>query len=295
MAFLQFTSGSTSRPKGVVLTHANLLANAHNIVDIGLDARPDRDAGVTKLPLFHDMGLIGFVLSPLLEGIPVSFMSPLMFLKRPSTRLKGISRYKGTNSFGPNFAYALSIKRIRPHEIEGIDLSSWRVAGCGAEPIRAETLEAFATAFAHKGFRKDIFLPAYGMAESTLAISFDKGLHTDFVRASTLWTEGRAEPSESSADDTLRIVSCGKAFEGHDVGVFALDDDLSDRPLPDRRPAHSCVPMRTQMGKGTPPASPPSSAACLINTCSGSPSIHSMTMYGTPSWSPRSRIWTTWG
>lgn len=234
MAFLQFTSGSTSRPKGVVLTHANLLANAHNIVDIGLDARPERDAGVTWLPLFHDMGLIGFVLSPLLEGITVSFMSPLMFLKRPSTWLKGISRYKGTISFGPNFAYALAVKRIKPHEIEGVDLSSWRVAGCGAEPIRAETLEAFATAFASKGIRKDIFLPAYGMAESTLAISFDKGLHTDFVRASTLWTEGRAEPSEPSSDDTLRIVSCGKAFEGHDVGVFALDDDRSERPLPER-------------------------------------------------------------
>ncbi len=233
-AFLQFTSGSTSRPKGVVLTHANLLANAHNIIDLGLGATPGNDAGVTWLPLFHDMGLIGFVLAPLLDGISVTFMSPLMFLKRPATWLQGMSRYKGTISFGPNFAYALAVKRTKERELEGVDLSAWRVAGCGAEPIRAETLESFASTFASRGFRKDAFLPAYGMAESTLAISFDRGLHTDRVRASALWAEGRAEPVGNDEDDSLRLVGCGKSFEGHEVGVFALDDDKSERRLPDR-------------------------------------------------------------
>jgi fatty-acyl-CoA synthase len=235
ICFLQFTSGSTSRPKGVVLTHANLMANCHNIVNLGLQATHRQDAGVTWLPLFHDMGLIGFVLAPLLDGIPVTFMSPLMFLKRPATWLQGISRYRGTVSFGPNFAYALAVKRSRPQDLEGLDLSCWRVAGCGAEPIRAETLESFAQAFGELGFRRDAFLPAYGMAESTLAISFSKGLFTDRVRASVLWAEGKAQPvADDAADDALGLVSCGAAFEGHEVGVFAMDDETGAARLPER-------------------------------------------------------------
>ncbi len=234
VAFLQFTSGSTSRPKGVVLTHANLKANAHNIIVEGLRADPETFSGFTWLPLFHDMGLIGFVLSPLLYGIRVSFMPALMFLKRPATWLQGMSRTKADISFGPNFAYALCVKRIREREIEGIDLSSWRFAGCGAEPIRAENLEAFAKAFGPYGFRQQAFLPAYGMAESTLAITFGKDIPTDVVKASALWTEGRAQPCDVSNDDCLRIVGCGKAFDKHEVGVFALDDDQSERPLADR-------------------------------------------------------------
>jgi fatty-acyl-CoA synthase len=234
-AFLQFTSGSTSRPKGVLLTHANLLANIHNIISPGLQATAEGDAGVTWLPLFHDMGLIGFVLAPLFRGINVTFMSPLMFLKRPATWLQAVSRYHGTISFGPNFAYALAVKRSRPKDLEGIDLSHWRVAGCGAEPIRAETLDAFAVAFEHLGFKREAFLPAYGMAESTLAISFAHGLSTDRVRASRLWAEGRAESvAPDETEDVLSLVSCGKKFEGHEVAVFAMDDEAGERRLPDR-------------------------------------------------------------
>jgi acyl-CoA synthetase (AMP-forming)/AMP-acid ligase II len=234
-AFLQFTSGSTSRPKGVVLTHANLLANARNIVEIGLEASAQDDRGVTWLPLFHDMGLIGFVLSPLIRGINVTFMSPLMFLKRPASWLQAISRYKGTISFGPNFAYALAIKRSRPKDLEGLDLSHWRVAGCGAEPIRPETLDSFAEAFKAIGFRREAFLPAYGMAESTLAISFSKGLFTDSVRASTLWSEGRAAPAEiDTTQDVLRLTSCGGEFDRHQIGVFAIDDETGAQPLGER-------------------------------------------------------------
>jgi fatty-acyl-CoA synthase len=233
-AFLQFTSGSTSRPKGVVLTHANLLANIRNIVVEGLRIDPDVDAGLTWLPLFHDMGLIGFVLAPLAHGIQVTFMSPLQFLKRPAQWLQAMTRYRGTITFGPNFAYALCIKRVRNKELEGVDLSAWRVAGCGAEPVRAETLELFADKYAAHGFRKDAFFPAYGLAESTLAVSFARGVPTDSVKASVLWSEDKAASADEGNGDVLRLVCCGKAFEGHQVRVFSLDATSATSPLPDR-------------------------------------------------------------
>src|SRR4051812_26736463 len=171
IAFLQFTSGSTSRPKGVTLTHANLMANIKCIMHDGLGAS-DADVGVSWLPLYHDMGLIGFVLAPLVKRTSVVFLPPLLFLKRPVSWLQAITRHKGSIAYGPNFAYALCVKRVRERELEGLDLSSWRVAGCGAEPIRPETLEAFSEMFAKVGFKKEALLPSYGMAESSLAISF---------------------------------------------------------------------------------------------------------------------------
>ena len=234
-AFLQFTSGSTNRPKGVILSHANLIANAHVIMIQGLHTVPEEDSGFTWLPLFHDMGLIGFVLSPLIYSTTVTFMSPLQFLKRPSIWAKGMSRFRATISFGPNFSYALAIKRVRPNEIEGIDLSRWRLAGCGAEPVRAETLEAFSDYYAPYGFKKEAFAPAYGLAESTLLVSLSKGVPSDRVKASTLWANDEAVPCEESDPDALRIVSCGKAAEDHQVGVFPLDDTKCEQPLPDRK------------------------------------------------------------
>ena len=233
-AFLQFTSGSTSRPKGVVLTHANLMANIRNIVTEGLHVDPEVDAGLTWLPLFHDMGLIGFVLAPIVHGIAITFMSPLMFLKRPAIWLQAMSKFKGTITFGPNFAYALCVKRVKDRELEGLDLSHWRVAGCGAEPIRAETLEVFADKYASCGFNKQSFLPAYGLAESTLAVSFSNGVPVDRVKASVLWSDDKAQPCGEDEPDALRIVSCGKCFEGHEAKVFALDDERCDNPLPER-------------------------------------------------------------
>lgn len=234
VAFLQFTSGSTSRPKGVVLTHANLLANIRNIGVEGLALDPTVDVGVAWLPLFHDMGLIGFVLTPLVHTVSVVFMSPLMFLKRPAIWLNAMSRYRGTITFGPNFAYALAVKRVRESELKGVDLSSWRVAGCGAEPIRPETLEAFAATYEKYGFRKEAFYPAYGLAESTLAVAFSRGVPTDRVKASTLWSEGRAEPVEEGDEDSLRIVNCGPAFEKHEVAVFPMEDETAANPLAER-------------------------------------------------------------
>ena len=235
--FLQFTSGSTSRPKGVTLTHGNLAANVHAIMDLGLGARDSVDSGVSWLPLYHDMGLIGFVIAPMYHVNSVTFLPPLLFLKRPVRWLETITRQKGTVSFGPNFAYALCAKRVKDHEMEGLDLSSWRVAGCGAEPIRAENLRAFADKFARVGFNPKAFLSCYGMAESTLAVSFSAvgaGVVTDTVKAASLWGKNEAEPAPADSEGAAAIVQCGKAFEGHDIAVFAEDDIEGLHPLPER-------------------------------------------------------------
>ncbi len=241
-AFLQFTSGSTSRPKGVVLTHGNLAANVKAIMQLGLGVTNSVDSGVSWLPLYHDMGLIGFVIAPLYHVNTITFLPPLLFLKRPVRWLETLSRHRGSISFGPNFAYALCVKRIKETEMDALDLSSWRVAGCGAEPIRAENLRAFADKFARVGFSEKAFVCCYGMAESTLAISFSKagtGVHTDTVDGDRLWSAGKAEPlsaeaGEKAGANATSIVECGSAFEGHDIQVFATDDENSERPLGER-------------------------------------------------------------
>jgi fatty-acyl-CoA synthase len=235
VAFLQFTSGSTSRPKGVALTHDNLAHNIHCIMHDGLKIGP-ADVGVSWLPLYHDMGLIGFVLAPLVHHVPSVFLPPLLFLKRPVTWFQAIARHKGTIAYGPNFAYALCVKRIRAKELEGIDLSSWRVAGCGAEPIRPETLETFATAFAGVGFKKEALLPSYGMAESSLAVAFtelEEGMKTLAIDGEVLWAKGRAEVVPEEDERAVRLVSCGKEFPEHAIRIFEPDDASSERPLGD--------------------------------------------------------------
>jgi fatty-acyl-CoA synthase len=236
IAFLQFTSGSTSRPKGVTLTHANLAANIKCMMEDGLRMGPE-DRGVSWLPLYHDMGLIGFVLAPLFYRTPVAFMPSLLFLKRPVTWFQAITRYRGTVAYAPNFAYALCVKRIRVADLEGLDLSMWARAGCGAEPIRAETLESFANAFAPVGFRRNALVPSYGMAESSLAISFSEvyeGMKTLTVHGPTLWDKGEAVLAPDD-EDGIRLVSCGAAFPGHSIRIFDLDDELSKRPLSENR------------------------------------------------------------
>jgi fatty-acyl-CoA synthase len=239
IAFLQFTSGSTSRPKGVTLTHANLMANIKCIMHDGLRAADgDGDVGVSWLPLYHDMGLIGFVLAPLVKRTPVVFLPPLLFLKRPVSWLQAMTRHKGSIAYAPNFAYALCVKRVRERELEGIDLSSWRVAGCGAEPIRPETLEAFANAFAKVGFKKEAMLPSYGMAESSLAISFTEigeGMKTMCVDGDTLWASSIAKTVPDTDERAVRLVSCGPKFPLHDISVFDPEDSESSRPLGEGR------------------------------------------------------------
>ena len=237
IAFLQFTSGSTSRPKGVTLTHANLAANIKCIMNDGLQIR-EEDRGISWLPLYHDMGLIGFVLAPLANRIPITYLPPLLFLKRPVSWFQAFTRHKGTIAYAPNFAFALCVKRIRERDLEGIDLSSWRVAGCGAEPIRPETLEAFVNAFGKVGFRKEALLPSYGMAEASLAVAFTEigeGVKTLSVHGPTLWSENLAKPVADDDEDAVRLVSCGHAFPDHQISIFDLDDATSATPLPEHK------------------------------------------------------------
>ncbi|MBX7165627.1 MAG: aminotransferase class I/II-fold pyridoxal phosphate-dependent enzyme [Pirellulales bacterium] len=169
VAFLQYTSGSTARPKGVVLTHGNLLHNSAAIHHLFEHTRSG--SGVYWLPSYHDMGLIGGILQPLYAGRPNVFMSPMAFLQKPVRWLQAISRYRGTTSGAPNFAYELCLRKTTDEELRELDLSSWRVAFNGAEPVRAETLRAFAERFAPCGFRPEAFYPCYGLAEGTLIVT----------------------------------------------------------------------------------------------------------------------------
>ena len=169
LAFLQYTSGSTGMPKGVMVSHGNILHNLaaiHQSFGHGVNSR-----GVIWLPPYHDMGLIGGVLQPIYGGFPVVLMSPVAFLQKPIRWLQAISRYQATTSGGPDFAYDLLSRKVKSDQLSSLNLTSWEVAFTGAEPVRAETLDRFATIFARCGFRRQAFYPCYGMAESTLMVS----------------------------------------------------------------------------------------------------------------------------
>ena len=230
-ALLQFTSGSTAMPKGVVLTHANLSANIDAILgSAGLHVGPD-DVSVSWLPLYHDMGLIGMLLASMYAPIELVLLSPVLFLKRPSAWLEAISTYGGTISFAPNFAYDLCRRRVKAAQVASLDLSRWRIAGCGAEPIRPDTLHQFSEYFAAGGFRPESFLPSYGLAEHSLAVSFAHGgLHVDRVDGDRLVRESQALPARAAAN-AVRIVRCGHALPHHTIRI--VDDDFRD--LPERR------------------------------------------------------------
>jgi fatty-acyl-CoA synthase len=234
LCFLQFTSGSTSRPKGVMVSHENLIENARAFLGpAGLDRRDD-DLGVSWLPLYHDMGLIGFVLGPLIMDIPVVILPTATFARGPKVWLETLSAHRGTITYAPNFAYALALKRLKERDVAQLDLSSVRIAGCGAEPIHAETLRRFARALAPCGFKAEALLPSYGMAEATLAITFHQRgtpLRVDRVDAEAL-REGRAVPREEdgATDGVIEVVSCGVPFPGHEVAIV---DEQGNR-LPER-------------------------------------------------------------
>ncbi|CAN0469264.1 unnamed protein product, partial [Phaeothamnion confervicola] len=192
-AFLQYTSGSTGDPKGVVLSHANLLANIRADGQ-GLAVTP-QDVFVSWLPLYHDMGLIGAWLGSLYHGVPLVLMSPLSFLARPQRWLWAIHRHRGTLSAAPNFAYELCVSRIADQDLEGLDLSSWRLALNGAEAISAQTMDAFCTRYARHGFRREAMLPVYGLAECTVGLAFTplaRGARIDLIDRKLLAREGRA-------------------------------------------------------------------------------------------------------
>ena len=224
LALLQYTSGSTGNPKGVMLTHANLLANIRAIGE-ALAVRSD-DVGVSWLPLYHDMGLIGSWLMPLYFGLPVVVLSPLAFLSRPVRWLRAFDRYRATLGAAPNFAYELAAAKVSDSDIEGLDLSAWRAALNGAEPVLPATLEHFARRFARCGFRSEALLPVYGLAESSVALTIPppgRGPRVDRIERGAFELEGRAvpAPSDSQPDsrNVISFVSVGGAIPRHEVRI----------------------------------------------------------------------------
>ena len=229
LAFLQYTSGSTSDPKGVVLTHGNLIANLEQISH-GF-AITDRSVAVIWLPPYHDMGLIGGILEPLYAGIPCTLMSPLDFLQRPMRWLQALSKYGATVSGGPNFAYDLVARKATPQQKVVLDLSRWEVAFNGAEPVRKETIERFAAAFEECGFRKEAFYTCYGLAEATLIVSGGAVLTLPVyatVSASQLGN-GRAVAAAEGSPDSQPLVGCGESLLDQ---VIAIVDPESLAPCP---------------------------------------------------------------
>ncbi|WP_323986982.1 non-ribosomal peptide synthetase [Pseudomonas canadensis] len=214
IAFLQYTSGSTALPKGVQVSHGNLVANEVLIRrGFGIDLNPD-DVIVSWLPLYHDMGLIGGLLQPIFSGVPCVLMSPAYFLGRPLRWLEAISEYGGTISGGPDFAYRLCSERVSETALERLDLSQWRVAYSGSEPIRLDTLERFAEKFATCGFTPNNFFASYGLAEATLFVaggSRGHGIPALRVDEQAL-AANRAKPGQGSA-----IMSCGTSQPEHAV------------------------------------------------------------------------------
>lgn len=223
VAFLQYTSGSTGNPRGVVLTHENLLCNAalvHSAVDYG-----PADSCVSWLPVFHDMGFMAGVLQPLYGGVPVVQMSPAAFLEEPVRWLRAISRYRATTSGAPNFAYELCVRRISEADRAGLDLSRWTLAFNGAEPVRAETLERFARTFAPCGFSPAAFYPCYGLAEATLMVAGGRRTQPPIARPFDKKAIERNQIVEAAGEDASSriLVGCGRNRAGQRVVIVDPD------------------------------------------------------------------------
>jgi len=237
LAYIQYTSGSTRFPRGVMISQETVLSNLTGIIRDGLKMGAG-DRYVSWLPFYHDMGFVGLVLVPVTSQVSVDYLGTREFAMRPRQWLSLMSRTKATISFGPPFGYELVERCIRPEEVSKLDLSAWRIAGVGAEMIRAEPLKRFAKALAPSGFNPNSFLACYGMAECSLAISFaplNQGLMVDRVDADHLakHNEARAVPGGEDKDLSPRVrsfVMCGKPLPGFEVEIR----NEQGRPLPER-------------------------------------------------------------
>lgn len=232
LAFLQYTSGSTGNPKGVMLSHANLLANLRAMGQ--RVAARSSDVFVSWLPLYHDMGLIGACLGGLYHAFPLVAMSPLSFLARPVRWLRAIHRYRGTLSAAPNFAFELCARTIQDHELAELDLGSLRMLCNGAEPVNPETVKRFSARFQACGFRPEALAPVYGLAECSVGLALPAPGRTpafDRIQRAAFVAEGFARPASADDPATMRFPACGQPLAGHEIRI--VDD--SGRELPERR------------------------------------------------------------
>lgn len=225
LAFIQYTSGSTGQPKGVMLSHANLLHNLE-LIQAAFQHTPD-SCGVIWLPPYHDMGLIGGILQPLFAGFPVVLMSPTTFLQRPLRWLEAITRYRATTSGGPDFAYALCAQRITPEQRQTLDLSSWRLAFNGAEPIRAATIEQFSKTFAPHGFQAKAFYPCYGLAEATLLVTGGAAQDRATIEA---FDADALQQNQVQAVDSANATAQSLVGTGYPQLDLAIIDPITQQP-----------------------------------------------------------------
>src|SRR4051794_12966649 len=229
LAFIQYTSGSTGDPKGVQLTHRNLSAQAE-LLHLNYDMSPD-SVNVTWNPLYHDMGLLGSVVVPVAVGYHSVIMSPLSFLARPMRWLRAITRYRGTVSGGPNFAYELCVRKAREEDLDELDLSSWSPAFNGAEPIRPDTIDRFARKFERCGFRREATYPCWGLAESTCVVSGSPQRRRPIIRRFDRAALETGSATEAADDEgSVRLVASGEPLYHHETPIV---DPEAARELPD--------------------------------------------------------------
>ncbi len=239
--YMQYSSGSTSLPRGVLVSQLAITSNARGIARDGLKLVPE-DRATSWLPLYHDMGLVGFCISPMMSQVSIDYMATSAFARRPLLWLKLISEAQSTIAFSPTFGYELCVRRVTNGQASQYDLTNWRIAGIGGEMVRPEVLQDFTDCFAPSGFDGKAFLPSYGLAESTLAVTFPRlggGVRVDHIDRTAYESRAEAIPSKTdgSAYKARAFVFCGSALPGHEVEVRGS----SGQALADRKIGRVCV------------------------------------------------------